>query len=89
MFEYDDDMNTEQSLERSYTFRLFKRLPSFWNGFASLINFSSNKNNYRYDATPDEADINALRADWHAIGGDLRHAIKTYERERKENDTIS
>ena len=88
MVDYDNDMNIEQPLEQSYTFRLFRQLPSFWNGFASLINFGSSERKYCYDSTPDEADINALRADWYAIGGDLRSAIKLYERERTENDTV-
>jgi hypothetical protein len=39
MVNYDDDMNMEQPLEQSYTFRLFKQLPSFWSGFVSLINY--------------------------------------------------
>jgi hypothetical protein len=87
MVDYDNDMNSEQTLEQSYTFRLFRQLPSFWNGFASLINFGSSEKKYQYDSTPDEADMNALRADWHAIGGDLKKAITLYERERKEDAT--
>ena len=84
MVKYDDDMNIGQPLEQSYTFRLFAQMPSFLGGFASLIDLSPSEKKYNYDTTPDEADVNALRADWWAIGDDLRNTIKEYERERKE-----
>jgi len=84
MRKYDKTMNNEASIGESYTFRLFKQMPSFWGGFASLVNLSPSEKKYNYDATADDADINALRADWCAVGDDLRNAIKDYERERKE-----
>lgn len=69
-------------MEESQTFRLFKRMPSFIDGVASLIDFSPNRFRYNYDIAPNEADINSLRADWFAIGDDLRKTIEKYEREQ-------
>lgn len=62
----------------SPTFRLFKREPSFIDGVASLVNHSPNLDRYHQDETPNEADINSLRADWFAIGKDLHDAVNTY-----------
>lgn len=87
MHKYDKTMNNDALFEESYTFRLFKQAPSFCGGFASLIDLSPSEKKYNYDITADEADINALRADWYAIGDDLRDAIKDYEREREEIPT--
>lgn len=85
MKQYDKDMNMQESLSQPYSFRLFKRMPSFLSGFAALLDFSPNGKKYNYDATPSEADINSLRDDWYAIGADLRSTIKTYERERAKD----
>jgi hypothetical protein len=87
MYGYHEKMNIEASLEQSYTFRLFKRMPSFLGGFAALIDLSPSEKKYNYDATVDEADLSALQSDWCAIGDDLYRAIKDYERERKEAAT--
>lgn len=74
-------------MEESQTFRLFKRMPSFADGVASLINLSPNRLRYNYDATPNEADINSLRADWFTIGNDLHKAIKEYGRKQSAATT--
>lgn len=68
--------------ENSYTFRLFKKEPSFIDGAASLIDISPNILRYNQDQTEKEADINSLRADWYAIGGDLWNAIEQYEQKQ-------
>lgn len=84
MKKYNQEMNAQESLAQPYSFRLFKRMPSFLSGFAALLDFSPSEKKYHYDRTPSEADINSLRNDWYAIGGDLRRTIKNYEQERKE-----
>ena len=68
---------------QSQSFRLFKQMPSFVDGFASLINLAPSESKYNYDKTTEEADLNSLRADWFAIGQDLWEAIKKYEREQQ------
>ena len=65
--------------KNSSTFRLFKKEPSFVDGFASLVDMTPNLSRYNQDATENEADRNSLRADWSAIGDDLRGAIRQYE----------
>ena len=70
------------------TFRLFKQLPSFGMGIASLIDMSPSSCRYYYDRTEIEADINSLRSDWYVIGGDLYEAIEQYERSRKQTAKV-
>ncbi|MDO8505025.1 MAG: hypothetical protein Q7S48_00365 [bacterium] len=67
----------------SYTFRLFKKMPSFTDGVASLVDMSPIVSRYNQDATENQADINSLRADWYAIGADLHTAINEYARGRE------
>jgi hypothetical protein len=67
-----------EAFRNSPTFRLFKREPSFIDGVASLVDHSPNLERYRQDRTPQEADVNSLRADWFAIGNDLHEAINAY-----------
>jgi hypothetical protein len=60
---------------------LFAR-PSFLEGFARLFDLGGTLNRYNISESPEEADVRALRADWEAVGDDLRQAIVT-ERERQ------
>ncbi len=71
----------------NYTFILLKQMPSFIDGMASLLDFSDPKAKYNYSKTNDEADSNAIRADWMAIGCDMQNAIKTYVEEEKGSIT--
>ena len=63
-----------------HSFRLFAR-PTFLEGAARIFDFASVLQQYRTDATEAEADTNALRSDWMAVGDDIRHAIMSYERQ--------
>jgi hypothetical protein len=54
---------------------LFAR-PSFLEGFARPFDLGNNLNLYNESLVPEDADIRALRADWDAVGDDLREAIK-------------
>ena len=71
--------------ENSPTFRLFKKMPTFLNGFASSMDFfSDNEKIYKVDKTEKEADWNSIHADWLAVGNDINKAItEEYEAERK------
>jgi len=62
-----------------HSFRLFAR-PTFLEGAARVFDFANVLQKYRYDTTEHEADTNALRSDWMAVGDDIRHAISAYER---------
>jgi len=59
-----------------YTFRLFKREPSFFEGVIAMLDFSGDL--YNYDKSEKEADLNSLHADWLAVGKDLRNVIDEY-----------
>jgi hypothetical protein len=67
---------------QTHSFRLFVR-PTFLEGVARVFDFANSLQRYRYDKTEDEADKNALKSDWMAVGHDLRHAINFYERNHK------
>ena len=64
---------------QTHSFRLFAR-PTFLEGTARVFDFTNILQRYRYDATDDKADANALRSDWMAVGDDIRHVIGDYER---------
>ena len=68
------------------SFRLFAR-PTFLEGVARVFDFANVLQRYRDDTTDHEADANALRSDWMAVGDDIRHAIGTYERQRTTSGT--
>ncbi len=56
---------------------LFVR-PSFWRGVARLLDFRGTLDQYNISSSPEDADYRALRADWRAVGGDLRSAVTSY-----------
>jgi len=66
-----------------HSFRLFVR-PTFLEGAARIFDFTNVLQHYRTDATEGEADTNALRSDWSAVGDDIRHVIISYERQPRD-----
>lgn len=58
----------------NHTALLFAR-PSFLEGFARIFDLGNNLNQYNEHRFPDDADVRAMRADWEAVGEDIRHAI--------------
>ena len=50
--------------------------PSFLEGIARIMDFGGTLNQYNISPTPAEADCTAIRADWEAVGRDLRKAIE-------------
>lgn len=59
----------------SKTFRLFKTLPCFLLGIATMMDMGATINIYNYDATPFQADINAIASDWEMVGIDIKAAM--------------
>ena len=49
---------------------LFAR-PSFWSGFARVVDLGATFDSYNISRTSEEADARALWADWRVIGQDL------------------
>ena len=58
----------------SPTFFLFAR-PSFLAGTAALFDFGNALFEYNVSLTPQQANYLATKADWRAVGDDLRFAI--------------
>ena len=50
--------------------------PRAWFGAARLLDLGGRFDEYNYSPTPIEADLNALRADWLAVGNDIREAAQ-------------
>lgn len=59
---------------------LFAR-PSFWSGAARVLDFAGTLQTYNTSREAEEADRRALRADWNAVGDDMRWAIRIVETE--------
>ncbi len=49
--------------------------PSFIEGVSRIFDFAGNMTVYNESDTPEEADLQALRADWEALAGDMRSAV--------------
>jgi hypothetical protein len=49
--------------------------PSFIEGVSRIFDFAGNLSVYNESDTPEEADLQALRADWEALAGDMRSAV--------------
>ena len=61
--------------EKTPTFRLFS-MPSYAEGFGSIINLGGYDHFYNFNDSPEEADFYALLSDWKAIGMDIEEALK-------------
>ena len=60
---------------RNYT-GLFSGEPSFWEGFARVLDVGGTFDSFdEHVSTPEDAYL-ALAADWYAVWADLHHAIK-------------
>ena len=58
--------------------KLFAR-PSFVEGAGRLLDMGATMQAYNASKTEDQADIDALRNDWCAVGKDFNSAIAHYE----------
>lgn len=64
------------------TFRLFDR-PSFWQGFAGLLDFRPNVERYHTNRSEAAADLNSIAADWKAVGRDIKTAVVLHGGEKR------
>jgi hypothetical protein len=60
--------------------------PNFVSGVARVLDIGATLHQFNYSDTPEEADIEALRSDWEAVGDDLRAAIDTVKTQPGIND---
>lgn len=58
-------------------------LPSFLGGVARAIDLFGTLNVYRFYPGPDEADLDAMRRDFQAVGRDIATAIEVEKTARK------
>lgn len=63
----------------SKTFRLFKVLPNFLIGVATVFDMGSTMNIYSIDNSPEEADYKALASDWDETGKDLAKGLMEFK----------
>jgi hypothetical protein len=66
-----------------YSDLLYAR-PSFIEGIARIVDLGGTLNEYNRSPTPDEADFDALEADWRMLGQDLEQALAIYKASRPE-----
>lgn len=64
------------------------RMPSFRRGLARTVDVGGAiaHRSYHVSRTPGEADLRAARADWAAVGDDLRSAVSSHRDGPKETD---
>ena len=67
----------------NYSTLLFAR-PSFTEGVARTLDMGATMQEYNQSLTPEQADANALHADWRAVGDDIRRAIQQFRDEHAE-----
>ena len=53
--------------------------PSFLGGAARALDIGAVLVEFNRSMTPEQADYNAISADWRAVGDDLRRAVALYE----------
>jgi hypothetical protein len=63
-----------------YVFGKLFAQPSFIEGMARTLDIGNTLQKYNEASTETEADIEAMKNDWRAIGDDIRAAISGYER---------
>lgn len=66
----------ERTMDKNikYTDFLFAR-PSFWEGMGRVIDFGNALQEYNTSSSGSAADERALKADWQAVGEDMRKAM--------------
>jgi len=76
-------LEQEIDIKNSPTFYLFA-LPSFFEGFSRLLDFSGALNQYNGSPSATIVDNIAIFNDWLAVGNDMRISIKEFEQQEKE-----
>ncbi len=66
------------------TFKLFKQLPSFTGGIASMFDYSDVRTKFNGHKTGKEADNAAIKNDWEVVGLDMNNAINSYAKSTRK-----
>lgn len=64
--------------------RFFFQEDAFWRGVASAFNVWGNFSPRYHGRDPQQADYEALRGDWEAIGRDMEVVLRRFEQEHAE-----
>lgn len=73
------------NLNKNYTFYLFAR-PSFTEGIARVLDLGVTLQDYNTSETPEDADFEAIKKDWSAVGEDIKESINEYGRKSKQTN---
>lgn len=71
-----------EPMNRYYVFGKLFAEPSFIEGMARTLDIGNTLKKYNDSATEAEADVEALKNDWRAVGDDLRASISVYEQQQ-------
>jgi hypothetical protein len=66
-------------MKNNYVFGKLFAEPSFVEGVSRVLDVGGTMQEYNTSETENEADIEALKNDWRAVGEDLAFSIKRYE----------
>ena len=66
-------------MKNLYVFNQLFARPSFFEGMSRVLDLGTTLQEYNTMETEQEADIEALKNDWRAVGDDLKFSIKSYE----------
>lgn len=69
-------------MSKYYVFGKLFAEPSFIEGMARNLDIGNTLRAYNESPTEHEADIDALKNDWRAVGDDIRSSIVLYEQEQ-------
>jgi len=56
-------------------------IPNFWSGAARVLDLGATLNVYNETFSPSIADYYAIKADWLAVGEDMRLAVEQFAQE--------
>ncbi|MGA2732792.1 MAG: hypothetical protein ABSG35_09370 [Syntrophobacteraceae bacterium] len=56
-------------------------IPNFWSGVARVLDLGATLNVYNETFSPPLADYYAIKADWLAVGEDMRLAVEQFAQE--------
>ena len=62
----------------SKTFRLMTSMPSFSKGLARSVDVGNTIDIYNLSRSDEQADLEALKSDWEAVGKDIDVSIQKY-----------
>ena len=71
-----------EAMNRYYVFGKLFAEPSFVEGMARTLDIGNTLKKYNESETGQEADIEALKNDWRAVGDDIRISISAYEQQQ-------